>query len=186
LVTALIGVCLLALMGYVLNAPAKGTIVENPKLKLKPSANAVPTTAPLQQSNTYYSLHLPVGFSSLSSPSTPAGLLSAATLKKNSASGTQLIAIAIKNMPDGGMTNDSAYQLRSSQSAHYTLTTQSVDNDQVRIATDTQSAGVVAFWPHGNLLATISISETYDDPSSSSSTVLSSTLQTVLQSWQWQ
>jgi hypothetical protein len=89
-------------------------------------------------------------------------------------------------MPEGGLAGDSSYKLRQQKAERYRLTTQSISGEAIQIANDAESAAVVAFWPHGGYLATISISSGVSNPSSNDNAAELSVLQPLLKAWRWQ
>lgn len=184
-----LAVILLIVVGVILfaaklNAPSKGTVNQHPTTKIKPHI-AAQETAPSTQGTAYYTLSLPAGFAEVASGTTPSGMLAVQTLTKQLAIGKLVIAIAVKPMPEGGVTRDSAYQLRAAHPERYSFSTKSINGDTVTIANDSQSAAVVAFWPHQNYLATISLTMGFEGPPADGNADELEQLQTLLNAWQW-
>jgi hypothetical protein len=88
-------------------------------------------------------------------------------------------------MPEGGLAGDSSFRLREKDTGRYQLSSQAAGSDIIHIANDKQSAAVVAFWPHGGYLATISVSSGVDNPSSDDNATQIKALQPLLKAWQW-
>ena len=167
-----------------LNAPAKGVVNQHPKAQSKPRLVAA-QSAPSTQQTAYYELNLPAGFAVVPSAAPPNGILAVQSLTKQLAIGKLVIAIAVKPLPDGGAQADSAYQLRIVHPERYTFTTKTIKGDTVSIANDSQSAGVVAFWPHQGKLATISLTMGFEGPPGDGNADELEQLQTILSAWQW-
>lgn len=175
----------ITLFALKLNAPSKGTINTNPKpITKKQSQNS--ESAPQTQQNSYYTLQLPAGYTSLPASNPTAGILYSQSLTKQLAIGHLIVSIAIKPLPEGGLEGDSNYQLRLSQPNRYTIQTDQVDGETVRIANDQQSSAVVAFWPHQQYLATISLTLGFDGPPSDGNASEIAALNQILQGWDWQ
>jgi len=168
-----------------LSAPSQGHITsvhdQLTKAQTTPKQKLAPATT---ISNDYFSLPLPPGYVQQGA-SVPPGLLFAQTVTKSGALGSLIIGIAVKPMPDGGLSGDSSFQLRQQQTARYALSTQQIDGDTLHIANDKTSAAVVAFWPHSKYLATLSISSGLDNPSSDDNADELAALQPLLAAWQW-
>jgi hypothetical protein len=128
----------------------------------------------------YFQLPLPAGYEAqAASQSGP--LLYQQTLIKPSDEGSLIIVIAVLSQ---ALTTNSSYTSEIQQPARYHFTSKSVDGDTVEIADDTQSGGIVAFWPHGSYLATIGISSGIDNPGGDDSDELTA-LRPLLAAWQW-
>lgn len=181
----LIVIIAVAAIAAKLNAPSKGTINQHPTAKVTPHLSTQ-TTAPSTQGTAYYSLELPAGYAQVASASPPPGILAVQTLSKQLAIGKLVVAIAIKSMPEGGVSGDSAYQLRTAHPERYTLTTKTIQGDVVTIANDSQSAAVVAFWPHQSYEATISLTMGFEGPAADGNADELDQLQTILTAWRWQ
>ncbi len=186
----LIGIGVLLLVALIiaakLNAPSHGTIVAHPQPIAKKTVTTPQASQPISQSNSYYSLSLPAGFNALGGGVTPSGVLYTQSLTKNISLGHLVIAIAIKPTPDGGLTSDSSYKLRTSQPARFHMSTQSVQGESVTIANDSESSAVVAFWPHASTFATISLTLGFEGPPADNNSDELATLQTIMNAWQWQ
>lgn len=168
-----------------LNAPSRGHIIPTDQAKLTKTAPVIKAPPAATLENNYFVLALPLGYAVQSDNQTPPNLLYSQTVIKTGDFGSLIISIAIQNLPAGGLSADSSYQLRTGQPARYQLTSQVVHADMVQIASDTQSASVVAFWPHRNYLATISVSSSLDTPSSDQNSEQLAALQPLLNAWQW-
>jgi hypothetical protein len=183
----IVGVSLLLIFLAVhwLNAPSRGRIIPADNAKLVKSTPKI-TLAPASTiSNKYFSLPLPAGYAQQANVATPTGLLYAETIINSGAYGSLIIAVSLETMPDGGLTNDSSYQLRASQPANYSLTTEQVDGETIHIANSSQTAAVVAFWPHSNYIAVLSVSSGDDSPPSDNNSDELRALAPLLSAWQW-
>ena len=136
-----------------LEEPAQGRIIAAPHDSLVTQAPPKQVSPAATLQNSYFTLPLPSGYEVQANPQTPAGVLYDQTLIKSGDLGSLIIAIAVEQMPDGGLSSDPSYRLRQQQPAEYQLTTKVIDGDTVTIANNPESAAVVAFWPHGNYLA---------------------------------
>ena len=164
------------------SAPVHGrNVAVDVKLQPKRQTTATPPATTVQAD--YFQLDLPTGYKPQAAQTVP-GLLYAQTLVKPSTMGSLLINIGIKNLPEGGLSGDSSYRLRE-QSARYRLSSQTVHGETVQIANDAESAAVVAFWPHGGYLATISISSGLGNPAADDNATELAALQPLLKAWQW-
>lgn len=179
-------ILLVVVIGVVakLNAPSKGIVNQHPTTKIKPHISTQQPN-PSTQKTAYYTLNLPAGFAEISSGTAPSGTLAIQTLTKQLAIGKLVIAIAVKPTPEGGVTSDSAYQLRAAHPERYSFSTNSINGDTVTIANDSQSAAVVAFWQHQNYLATISLTMGFEGPPDDGNADELAQLQTILNAWQW-
>jgi hypothetical protein len=186
-------VVLLAMVGFIvrfLDSPSQGhSVVANGIPNLK-GVNATPKQAPPPPaqtlSNKYFSLALPAGYSDQTGDPTPTGILYDQTLLKGGDFGSLIITIAIQNLPDGGLSGDSSYQMRQSKPSQYQITNQAVGGDTVHIANDAGSGSVVTFWPHGAYLATISVSSDTDDSGGGGDSDEVAAIQPLLNNWRWQ
>jgi hypothetical protein len=185
-------VVLLSLVGLIinyLNAPSRGhSVVANGIPKLKGvSSTPKPAPPPPAQTlaNSYFSLALPAGYSDQTGDPTPTGILYDQTLLKNGDFGSLIITIAIQNLPDGGLSADSSYQLRQGKPSQYQMTSQTVSGDIVHVANDASSGSVVAFWPHNAYLATISVSSGTDASDGSGNSDEIAAIQPLLSGWHW-
>jgi hypothetical protein len=134
--------------------------------------------------NIYYELNLPGGYKPQSNGQPMPGLLYQQTIIKQSASGSQVIAIGITDSP-GGMSNLSSYQLRQQASGHYERTTITIHNEQIILFADTQSPSVVAFWEHQGRVATIGATAGVAEISDDGTKTQRAALLPVLDGWQW-
>jgi hypothetical protein len=167
----------------VISAPVHGRQVPvDRQLTPKPHVTAPTLPASNVQSN-YFDLPLPAGYKPQAAQAVP-GLLYSQTILKPSSFGSLLINISLKPLPEGGLAADSSYRLRQ-QTSRYHLTSQSVDGDTVQLANDTESAAIVAFWPHGGYLATISVSSGLGNPAADDNRQELKALQPLLTAWQW-
>lgn len=127
-----------------LNGPSSSNLIQ------APAAN-----------NTYYLLKMPLGYKVQDfKGKLPADQLYVQNILGNDGQGSQLIAISISSS-DGGLENNSAYQLRSTNPSQYAKSTETISAQQVTIFTDNQNSNVVAFWSHGPYILTISVSSAY-------------------------
>jgi hypothetical protein len=160
-------------------------------VKLLPQQQSTPdSTVPAATTsggvlNSYFSLTLPAGFSVQAGNQTAPGLLYNQTLVQTSLDGTLLVSISVKDLPAGGLTADSSYQLRSQQPAQYVLSNKTINGESVTIAAASQSDGVVAFWPHASYLATISATTGLNNADASNVPQEEAALLSLLNSWQW-
>lgn len=186
----LFGLVLLGITGIIahnLSAPVHGHVT-SVDLKLAKHAHppAAPQLPPATLQNSYFSLSLPTGYRvPADSPVVP-GLLYEQTIIKPSSTGSLIISIALKNMPDGGLESDSSYQSRVRQADRYHFRTQIAQPDTVTVANDAQSVSVVAFWPHGGYLASIAIATGVDSPVVNNNNEELAALQSLISGWQWQ
>ena len=172
---------------HFLNAPAQGRqIAPVDANKLVKSSQAAKSTPAQSLANSLFTLSLPPGYNVQSHDPTPSNLLYNQTITKPGAFGTIIIAIAVQNLPQGGLDGDASYTFRQQQPSVYTLTTERHGGDTVHIASDTSTSSVVAFWPHGSYLATISLSSGTDAPSGDNNTDSLHSLTPLLNAWQWQ
>ncbi len=169
-----------------LTAPAHGRPTKTGGA-LRPHPTLKPAVLPPDSvQNNYFRLALPAGYRQQANNQATPGVLYSQTLIKSAAFGSLIINIAVKSLSDGGLGEDSSYRLRLQQASRYHLGSQTIGTDQVQIADDSQAAAVVAFWPHGAYLATISVTSGISDPSTNGNTEQLVTLKTLLAAWQWQ
>jgi hypothetical protein len=182
------GVVALAVFGIaqILSAPSHGHVTHTggPIVKQSVQPPAVFEAPSSKNQNSYYSLTLPAGYKPQSDGQPMAGLVYQQTIIKQSATGSQIIAIGIVDAP-GGLTNLSSYQLRQQAPSHYTKTNKSVNGEQVIIFADTQSPSVVAFWQHQGRVATIGATAGVAEISDDGTKTQQAALQPVLDGWQW-
>jgi hypothetical protein len=168
-----------------LGAPVHGAEVAVDVKATKPHLTDVKQAPAATLDQPYFTLNLPPGFTPQAATTTPSGQLFSQTIIKQASLGSLIIAIGIRTLPEGGIDEDSSYQLRTKDTQRYTITSKSYDGQQVRIANDKQSAVVVAFWQRANLLATISVSAGIDNPADGDNADSVRVLSTVLDAWKW-
>jgi hypothetical protein len=176
----------LVVLVHIVTAPVSGRIVPVDTKPTKPLKQATKNMSTQTLTSPYFSLVLPAGFKLQASGQLPPGLLYQQNIIKPSAFGSIIVSISLKTMPEGGLASDSSYNLRVQQPVRYQLSRQTMDGDIVSIANDSQQASVVAFWPHANKLATISLSSGLNNPASDDNKSIVSALRTLISSWQWQ
>jgi hypothetical protein len=186
------GICLLLviIISKLLTAPVQGhKIAVDHAIKQSQSTTPKPVPASILQ-NQYFRLQLPIGYSPQTNTAPlPTGILLTQTILKTSTNGTEIITVSVTGLPTGGLANNSSYQLRVQSPQIYKITTQTIAGDTLSLSKriDGQSGEVVAFWPHGAWLATVSLTTGLDDNSSDSQQTANLTdLQTLLANWQWQ
>lgn len=135
--------------------------------------------------NAYYDLSLPTGYTSQSVSQATPGLLYQQTIIKSAAGGSHIISVTIQSLSATGLTELSAYQLRSSQPGRYQLTTVQSKGQPIQVARDLQSASVVAFWVHGSTVATIAVTTALAEATDAGGQNELRTLQPILDAWQW-
>ncbi|MDB5170327.1 MAG: hypothetical protein JWO35_21 [Candidatus Saccharibacteria bacterium] len=169
------------------SAPSHGRITTSSSSKLKISSpkQAIPVAPASEVQTPYFQLALPVGYKQQSSSQTVPGLLYQQTIIKASSAGSLIIAIAITPL-GSGLNDNSAYRLRTQDTARYKLTTQTVQGESIVIANDAGSSAVVAFWVHGDKLATISVTTGLQNPAANDNADELKALQPLLAAWQWQ
>jgi hypothetical protein len=177
---------LLAAAVHVVTAPVSGRIVPVDAKPSKPLKQAKTAVTSQTLSSPYFSLVLPPGFEKQTSGQLPPGLLYQQNVIKPSAFGSIIVSIAIRPMPEGGMSVDSSYNLRVWQADRYHLSHQTLNGDLVSTFNDSRQASVVAFWPHGSQLASISLNSGLNNPASDDNKSIVSALQTIISAWQWQ
>lgn len=185
LAVLIIGAVALAFVVHTVSAPVHGRpshSVYKFVNKSKPKGTPIIPASEIQTA--YFDLPLPAGYRQQSVNSVP-NLLYSQTVVKTSLSGSIIINIGLKQLPNGGLEGDTNYRLRMEQSGHYKLENQNIKGDRVVTANDNQSAAVAVFWPHGNYLATISASSGLDNPVSDGNAQELAALWPLLQAWQW-
>ncbi len=185
--TVLITVGLCAWAMQVISAPQYGELIKIQDFNKIKSVNhkLSPEAPPSTIESAYFQLKLPVGYRLQPTTQPVASLLYQQMLIKPSVSGSLVISIALRELPAGGLQDDSAYALRQARSEQYRITTQTTGEDVVRLVADTSSSAVVAFWPHAGYLATISISSGVSTPGSNDTHEQQAVLQALLAAWQW-
>lgn len=169
-----------------LSAPSHGhTTNTGGKVAAQHSAPSIKVAPSSVSENAYYVLQLPVGYVSQTSSQTTPGLLYQQTIIKSAANGSQVISVALQNLPLEGITDLSAYRLRSSQLGRYVFSSPGASSPTLQIARDTQSASVVAFWTHGGIVATIGVTTGLSGAADTDNTDELRALQPLLNGWQW-
>lgn len=89
------------------------------------------------------------------------------------------LAVSVSQLPEGQLTQSSAYMLRSTDTAAYSLTNQKVDGLNSVIATKSDGSEKTAFIPNGQKIAILSFvtANTSDD--------INNELQRALSTFQW-
>lgn len=171
---------------HILSSPAQGHITTPDKnLKLtskRPTQRPAPSFG---SDSPYYSLSLPGRYKLQSAGQTMPGLLYVQTLVATSGFGSQAISISLTQIPDGGLAAVPAYQLRTQPGGHYTASHRDINGQNLELFNDTESAAVVAFWPHNGMLAVISASNAIQDSTSDGNKAQLDALLPVLTGWQW-
>lgn len=170
-----------------LSGPSHGNITTSSSSRVLISSlrKTRPITSASDIRTTYFQLALPAGYAQQSSGTDTPGLLYQQTIIKGSTSGSLTIAIALSSL-GSGLNDNSAYSLRLRDPARYKMTTRTVQGESVVIANDVQAAAVVAFWTHGDKLATISASSVLQNPAADDNADEIKALQPLLNAWQWQ
>ncbi|HVX24604.1 MAG TPA: hypothetical protein VG992_04695 [Candidatus Saccharimonadales bacterium] len=166
----------------ILTAPAVGH-TETPQLKVAqtaPKTQAVPPAS--RAANQYYQLALPPGYTPQASTQ-PSGLLLAQTILKPGAQGTLIINIGVSRLSAGGLAANSSYKLRANDTQTYAAS--ELDGVTVFTRLDGMNGEVVAFWPHGSELATISVTDGVGNAGSGDVATDRASLDTLLKLWQW-
>ncbi len=176
----------IGVVAKLISAPVEGRATKaDLKLQHAPPQAAKQQLPASNLNSTYFELALPQGYKVQPASQAIAGLLYQQTIIKPGAFGSLVINIAIKPLPDGGVAGDSSYQTRQQQPSRYKFTNQSNLEDSIAIANDNQAAAVVAFWPHANYLATISVSSAVDNLAMDGNKDLLAALAPVLSAWHW-
>lgn len=176
----------IALALHLVTAPVHGaaTALDVRVSTLRPSTPKAPVPSTI--GNKYFSLTTPLGYEpSANSSTTAAGVLFNQTFIKTAESGSLIVTIAISPLPVGGLAGDSSYHLRQVQTSQYALSTLTMQGEPVQLATATTADGVVAFWPHGDYLATVSARTGLADYGSAESADEQRALATLLAVWHW-
>lgn len=169
-----------------ISAPVEGTaVVTDASKQLNQSNKKLKTPAAADIKTDYYSLALPAGYRTQSTSSSTPGLLYQQTLIKPSTTGSVVISIAVKVLPEGGLAGDSSYQLRAKTPARYVMTSQTVNGQSVTLASDAQAGAVTAFMTSGGRMATISASSGVSNPANDNNDTQKRALQPVLEAWRW-
>ncbi|MDB5176267.1 MAG: hypothetical protein JWM81_1125 [Candidatus Saccharibacteria bacterium] len=171
----------------VLSAPAQGTTIHSGSTAAaaKQSIAVIPKQEATPD-NQYFSLTLPAGYHvQENSVITTASTLYTLNLTKPGAMGTLLVAISIKPLPPGGITEDTSYAMRSSQPEKYMLSTATIAGRPAPISSDRQSGAVTAFFSSDRYLATVSMSSGLGNPGTEEQRQIIAALTGLLALWQW-
>ncbi len=170
-----------------ISAPSHGMITTTLTSKTnKVSAPKQKPQAPASEIQTsYFTLPLPAGYRQQESSQAVPGLLYQKTIIKSSTTGSLVIAIGLSSL-GSGLSDSSAYRLRSQNPTRYKITSRMIHGESVVIANDAQVASVVAFWTHVDKLATISISSGLQNPAANDNADEIKALLPLLEAWQWQ
>lgn len=169
---------------HILASPVKGRQVPVDSSLIKSAPKATPQTPAQNLGSSYFTLALPPGYTVQAQTGTVSGQLYSQTVLKTSVDGTLILAIGVKTMPDGGLSGDSSYTFREQQQQNYQIQTKTYNDEAVSIASDVGGDGVVAFWPHGAYMATVSVSSGLSDTGGEIADEQSA-LAGLLGAWQW-
>jgi hypothetical protein len=176
---------ILVIVGRHLMAPVHGRATKSDIKPQKTLSSSETESSPSVVNQQYFSLNLPAGYVAQEAL-TPGGTqLFSQTIIKPSGFGSTLINIGIKNLPEGGLSEDPSFTARQQQSGRYQLTIKTVNGETVHVANDRESAVVVAFWVHNKYLATISVSQGINNPAADDNIAGLKVLDVILQAWQW-
>lgn len=94
----------------------------------------------------------------------PAGEIEAHTFI-SSGMNSEVLTLAVTNLPTGNLNDDGSYSMRAQNSAKYKMKTVVVKNEKVTVfsATDSQQYQQAAFWPHGGKLLTVALTGAASD-----------------------
>lgn len=186
-------VILLVLLGLWLawrqiSSPVTGkTVVTESSASLKQSSKKPKTPDATDIKSNYFQLSLPAGYRLQSKSDSVQGLLYQQTLVKPSTMGSVVINIAVKELPAGGLSGDSSYQLRVKNPSKYVMSSESIGGRTVVVASDAQAGAVTAFMTSGGYMATISASSGVSNPTTNDNNATQrKALQPVLEAWRWQ
>jgi hypothetical protein len=175
------------LAGHWLRAPVTGRSI--PARDFMPAKTAPAKPGPKLDAGTlesaYFQLAVPAGYSVRPAGQPAAGLLYQQTLIKPSASGSIIIAIAVKPLPEGGASQDSSFALRAGHPERYSFSSRTIGGETVSIAADSQSTDVAAFWPHSSYLAVFGVSSGVSTPGDYDPAVELAALRPLLDGWRW-
>jgi len=169
-----------------ITAPATGTaVVTDASKSLKNSSKSAKTPGATEIKTGYFELNLPTGYRIQATSSSVPGLLYQKTLIKPSTMGSVVIAIGLKNLPDGGLQGDTSYQLRVKNPTRYTMTSETINGQPIVLASDSQAGSITAFIARGGYLATVSASSGVSNPTNDNNETQRKALQPVLEAWRW-
>lgn len=183
-------VFLIGVGGYLYNlisSPVEGKVVpaQINKSKMKKTTASPEAKPEVALSSDIFDLKVPPGYTvQQSSGQISAGLLYQRSLIKSSAFGSIVIAIAIKPLPEGGLSADSSYTSRQQQPEHYRFSDVEVRGETLKIATEIASGSTVVFWPYGGHLATIGTSSAISNPTSDTTEIMRA-IKPLLEAWRW-
>ena len=134
-------------------------------------------------SDSYISFNYPAGYIHQDGPHQGPGNLDYYVLPKRSAElgGAAQIGVTVKKL-EGSYANDSAYTFRQKHPESYTAGSESHEGVTLyTFMSNSPEDGYekTVFWPHGNLLAIITLKASFSDPS------FTNDFQQVINSWRW-
>jgi hypothetical protein len=138
-----------------LQAPGEGTVIKNDETlgSFDPSAGSRPATL----NGEHFSLSYDSGFSDVTDISrNDTNALEQYRLRRPGQGGTSLV-LSIRKLPPGGLAEDASYRLRKIKPNDYVESSVTVGNATATLMRATAGGEVVAFLPHGNLLATLAV-----------------------------
>lgn len=169
-----------------ISSPVEGTaVVTDASKSLNQPNRKTKTPGSTDIKTNYFELALPTGYRTQSTSTSVPGLLYQQTLIKSSTMGSVVVNISVKTLPEGGLSGDSSYQLRVKNPARYTMSSESVNGQQVVLASDAQAGAITAFMARGSYLATVSASSGVSNPSGDNNETQRKVLQPVLEAWRW-
>ncbi len=167
-------------------APVAGRRISVDRTVAQPKPHASVQTPASTLDNAFFILQLPVGYALQTSQMNSGGMLYTATIIHPSIDGSRIIGISVSQLPAGGLGESSFYRARVLAPQTYIMTPLKTPNESIMVATriDHEAGEAVAFWPHGSLLATLSVStgEASSEADQASNEV---SLQALLRHWQW-
>lgn len=169
-----------------ISSPVTGkTVVTNASTSLQQKNKTAKTPAATSIKSNYFQLDLPAGYRIQATSSSVPGLLYQQTLVKPSTMGSVVINIAVKDLPEGGLSGDSSYQLRVKNSSKYSMSSETLNGRTVVLASDAQAGAITAFMTNGGRMATVTASSGVSNPSGDSNEAQRKALQPVLEAWRW-
>jgi len=168
-----------------ISSPVEGTTVVTDASKSLNQSKKPKTPGATDIKTNYFELALPAGYRTQSTSTSVPGLLYQQTLIKPSTMGSVVVNISVKTLPEGGLSGDSSYQLRVKNPARYSMSSESVNGQQVVLASDAQAGAITAFMTRGGYLATVSASSGVSNPSGDNNETQRKVLQPVLEAWRW-
>lgn len=183
LIVVAVAVVLVAAAGLAisrLNQPVHGTVSAG---QSSPNLQFSINLTPVHQYGPYASFNYPKGLQPQKNTSSSSTILQQLNFIGRDVR-SWVLATAVVNLPAGELANNSSYELRLHDTKDYEQSSQQVNGQPITVFTDTTNGGFskVAFWPHGNVLATISLIG--DDEQGQAPLQKAFTM--VLSSWQWQ